>query len=247
MAPLPLLAVKPFPGISIDGGPIRIIDHKRLNKENEQDVTAALGIATTLYNWHPDALRALLDVENYADCEWSFITQDKALSSFTISRNDQQVMLGCYQGGGSSRMDPDDIVWQLRVHFDMPPTGPWQPLAVISQGQHVGDPESIINAGKILARNMMYTPRWETLPKSTLQFLIGGGLTDPHWLYCEKADGICTCCKKEAGEGKTLRRCAGCQTAAYCSIECQKADWKVHKELCKMEKSRANMAKEAAA
>ncbi|KAJ7484957.1 hypothetical protein B0H11DRAFT_1862310 [Mycena galericulata] len=30
-----------------------------------------------------------------------------------------------------------------------------------------------------------------------------------------------------------LSRCGGCRRIAYCSLECQKADWKAHKHMCK--------------
>ncbi|KAH7619148.1 hypothetical protein NADE_005993 [Nannochloris sp. 'desiccata'] len=51
----------------------------------------------------------------------------------------------------------------------------------------------------------------------------------------EKLDGeeACACCKAKKGAGKTLRACSGCHIPVYCSKECQKADWKSHKALCK--------------
>lgn len=41
----------------------------------------------------------------------------------------------------------------------------------------------------------------------------------------------CSSCKISRKE-TILRLCGGCKIARYCSPECQKADWKVHKTLC---------------
>ncbi|KAL2270699.1 hypothetical protein VTJ83DRAFT_70 [Remersonia thermophila] len=41
----------------------------------------------------------------------------------------------------------------------------------------------------------------------------------------------CTACSKAPPE-VTLKRCAKCSIAPYCSRECQKADWKSHKKTC---------------
>lgn len=38
----------------------------------------------------------------------------------------------------------------------------------------------------------------------------------------------CNVCKK-----LTIKKCAGCKLAYYCSRECQEADWKIHKLTCK--------------
>jgi hypothetical protein len=38
----------------------------------------------------------------------------------------------------------------------------------------------------------------------------------------------CAVCKKE-----TTNKCSGCRTVYYCGPECQNADWKTHKKLCK--------------
>jgi tetratricopeptide (TPR) repeat protein len=40
---------------------------------------------------------------------------------------------------------------------------------------------------------------------------------------------ICYCCKKP---NTTLRKCGNCFTAQYCGKQCQKSDWKNHKEIC---------------
>ncbi|KHN95384.1 Zinc finger, MYND-type [Metarhizium album ARSEF 1941] len=41
----------------------------------------------------------------------------------------------------------------------------------------------------------------------------------------------CTHCQKSPPE-VVLRRCAKCSATPYCSRDCQKADWKVHKKIC---------------
>jgi hypothetical protein len=44
--------------------------------------------------------------------------------------------------------------------------------------------------------------------------------------YCQK--------KKEESNVTVLRGCASCGVVHYCGQECQKADWKRHKESCKI-------------
>jgi hypothetical protein len=46
----------------------------------------------------------------------------------------------------------------------------------------------------------------------------------------EAANDSCHVCGKEASD-----ECAGCHDALYCSVSCQKQDWKVlgHKPLCR--------------
>ena len=41
----------------------------------------------------------------------------------------------------------------------------------------------------------------------------------------------CEYCKKEEKEGEKLKSCTRCQEK-YCSKECQRKDWKVHKKTC---------------
>lgn len=42
----------------------------------------------------------------------------------------------------------------------------------------------------------------------------------------------CNHCNIPAGEATILRQCAACKSVVYCSRECQRKDWKNHKESC---------------
>ena len=47
----------------------------------------------------------------------------------------------------------------------------------------------------------------------------------------------CNSCYKKIGtEGVALKKCGACKCVAYCSLECQKSDWKMHKKSCKQMK-----------
>jgi hypothetical protein len=41
----------------------------------------------------------------------------------------------------------------------------------------------------------------------------------------------CAACGRS---GADLKRCGGCRLVMYCGADCQRADWTVHKEVCKM-------------
>ncbi|KAB2104961.1 hypothetical protein AG0111_0g7014 [Alternaria gaisen] len=48
-----------------------------------------------------------------------------------------------------------------------------------------------------------------------------------------RKEGDCTNCGRSPKEGKPFPACATCKKARYCSQECQKVDWRVHKKTCK--------------
>ena len=58
---------------------------------------------------------------------------------------------------------------------------------------------------------------------------VGGAAVTPFTACsaCGKSKG------KGEGEGGALLQCSRCKDACYCSVECQRADWKVHKKGCK--------------
>ncbi|KAJ7129322.1 hypothetical protein C8R44DRAFT_75213 [Mycena epipterygia] len=52
----------------------------------------------------------------------------------------------------------------------------------------------------------------------------------PTMVFCAGSNDLCYRCNKP-GDPK-LRKCARCHVARYCSPECQKNDWKLHKPVC---------------
>jgi MYND finger len=77
------------------------------------------------------------------------------------------------------------------------------------------------------------TPNGEALEKSTVngyQFFKEGekAIFEELGLHDK-----CFTCKAEAKKEKPLKRCRGCKSAYYCSIECQRKDWTTHAVTCK--------------
>ncbi|EAN33521.1 MYND finger family protein [Theileria parva strain Muguga] len=44
----------------------------------------------------------------------------------------------------------------------------------------------------------------------------------------------CENCKKEGSESQVLKICTGCKKVKYCSVNCQKEDWRFHRRICKL-------------
>ena len=49
---------------------------------------------------------------------------------------------------------------------------------------------------------------------------------------CDDLEIVCTRCSKK-GSLTALRRCTGFKSSSYCSKDCQRSDWPLHKHLCK--------------
>ncbi|KAH9478249.1 SET domain-containing protein 14 [Psilocybe cubensis] len=55
----------------------------------------------------------------------------------------------------------------------------------------------------------------------------------------------CQYCHKENSKRFPLKTCAQCQRSSYCSRECQKKDWREHKELCGRLKEQIDLLNQA--
>jgi hypothetical protein len=49
----------------------------------------------------------------------------------------------------------------------------------------------------------------------------------------ERREGDCVNCGRKSQGEKAFMTCARCKKARYCSQECQKVDWKMHRKVCK--------------
>jgi hypothetical protein len=206
-----------------------------------------MGIATVLYRWHPNALAAFLDLDAWFSLTWSVTVSTPAASGekektkFEIGRVQNQITFGTLDSTGEN--------WQVMVTYNMvlegDRRGQWVPNAHESMvgDQDVESEEEVEKLGKEWIEQMLKEKRWETGKGVEHGFwveyapmdIFGDGLPmSPHWLYASLDMGVCATCSRKWGGDMKMNRCARCGTAAYCSAECQKTDWKVHKWICRM-------------
>ena len=43
----------------------------------------------------------------------------------------------------------------------------------------------------------------------------------------------CLACKRRQKPGESFQHCGGCKAVYYCGPECQRKDWRGHKDMCK--------------
>ena len=81
-------------------------------------------------------------------------------------------------------------------------------------------------------KERFHTGRLDTGHEGHLMMALGCGMTEEKFLAAlaglEEGDE-CDKCGKKAD----LHKCGGCGMRRYCGKDCQKADWKGHKETCK--------------
>lgn len=97
--------------------------------------------------------------------------------------------------------------------------------------------------GRLSSIVMSGVPRWEIVSKHASRIALSPSFGVPYVEgICEidnrklRRDDAskCNACGKDKGSGgMALLKCARCQKARYCSVECQRAQWKVHKETCR--------------
>ena len=248
--PLTFLHPDPFaiPSLLISGAPLSIVDHTQFDEDTDKtSLTAAIGVATTLWNWCPNALRAWLDRAAYYSCEWACRRHQGTPLQHTIllARNDRHISLGYYNY---------DVELILGCDFGMPEDGgPWIPLSGTLSVGPVRNEARWPAIGQMLARDLLYNPTWQAGRNISHEFIVGDqngwhasypsdagatskGEVDPHWLYHPRTSDICQRCYRPEDLTRVLRKCTRCKAARYCSVLCQESDWAAHKGVCRKPK-----------
>ncbi|EMD86324.1 hypothetical protein COCC4DRAFT_135055 [Bipolaris maydis ATCC 48331] len=228
----------------LDGAPLSIIDTESLASEitSNKNITIppAIGIATLLYNWHPNALAAFLDLDAWFSFTWTVSIEPSTPSGskLEIGRIGNQITFGQLDASGEN--------WAMMLTYNIkkqrPKKGTWIP----NPKESMLGPRDITSAALIprlassLLTRLLAQRRWETGKRIKHHLSVeyapmdiwGDGIPmSPHWLYKPLDLTTCTTC---GAADAALQRCGKCGTATYCSDACQKRDWKVHKGVCTM-------------
>jgi hypothetical protein len=230
--------------ILLDGSPLRIVNHEYLPEDADLSaLTVAIGTATVLYRWCPEALLALIDVGNWFSFTWSVTLQQDSPAEYTveIGRIRNQITMGT--------LDKDGL-WRQMLTFTISPLedgkyqGSWVPNTEESMlgDENIADPSEVERRGREFVKDLVVRKIWLTGKKMKHEFFIeshtvgmdpftDGVAMNPHWLYQGLDLTKCTTCESEK---RPLSRCGRCGTASYCSSACQQKDWPVHKAVCSM-------------
>lgn len=235
--------------LHLDYGPLCIVDTDSFTQDTDtSDLTAAIGVATILYKWCPEALYALLDIGSWFSSTWILNLEDD--TKLEIGRIRNQLTMG--------RLDQEGH-WSLMTSYTMNPSaceegpetyapnvlsGSWLPNPAESMlhDRELESTDEVDRQGRSFVRDLILQECWLTGKNKKHEFFIeseaigmdpwGDGLKmNPRWLYKALNLASCTTCEKTS---QNLNRCARCGTAAYCSAECQRTDWPVHKAVCTM-------------
>ncbi|KAH7088956.1 hypothetical protein FB567DRAFT_321500 [Paraphoma chrysanthemicola] len=230
--------------LNLDRSPLSIVGIKDFHDNTDTtDLTTAIGIATVLYNWCPDALAAFLDLDAWFSFTWTLAIHQGSPdeTNIEIGRVGNQITFGS--------LDKDGDNWTLmltyNISLDGANCGAWIPNPKESMlgEDDITDVDEIDRLGREFVKDLLVKKRWETGKKLRHKFYVeyapmdvwGDGIPmDPHWLYKSLDLSKCTTCGNPANDTTQLQRCGRCGTATYCSTACQRQDWAVHKHICSL-------------
>jgi hypothetical protein len=230
--------------LQLDRSPLSVvaIDNFEGNPDTN-DIGAAIGIATTLYNWCPDALAAFLDLDAWFSFTWTLCIQqgEPEETSIEIGRVGNQITFGSLGKAGEDWT----LMLTYNIAMDGPQRGAWipKPKESMENDRDITDPGEIDRLAQEYVASLIEHKRWNTGKKMRHKFYVeyapmdvwGDGIPmNPHWLYKPLDLSECTTCTSRATEKSPLQRCGRCGTATYCSVRCQGQDWAVHKHVCSL-------------
>ncbi|KAK6065235.1 hypothetical protein SCUP234_12650 [Seiridium cupressi] len=123
-------------------------------------------------------------------------------------------------------------VWSHEKNCEFVPSGEESPLSM-EKGKKL-----LCSCGEgILASGCgAGIPKWKSIAKYVVRAAISPSFPSilAEDMYTGAEQDRCNHCRKdEFASGVGLLQCARCRKASYCCRECQRADWKTHKAVCK--------------
>lgn len=229
---LQFLPITPFAGqgFTISGEPIRIVDHTSLNTSNE-GLTLPLAVATTLWNWCPDALSAFLDKATYSKFDWN--CYDCRGHSTRIRRNKSWIRI-------SNRFEHGTLYFSCEFKVSRK-DGRWDATACTASSEIVHDSAQWPALARRMSSGLLVNPRWK-VDYGRCYRLVLTGATIGQQTYSDDFDtkkfepyrfyrSICQRCFGPTSEAKK-EHCRACLSAWDCSNQCRANDWAVHKGTC---------------
>ena len=257
---LPDFRLPGYPDVPLvlDGHPLSVFKENSFSAELDaipKPASVPHGIASILYRWCPTALTAFLDLDAWFSLTWSATLPPRESGAeakkLEIGRVGSQVTFGTLDSSGDN--------WEVMLTYNIAlasdekfERGQWVPNTRESMlgEKDVKIAELVERLGQRWVETAMRNKSWEAGKgvKHTFHVeyapmdIFGDGIAmSPHLLYDPLDLSKCTTCGTPS-EVKPLNRCGRCGTAAYCSAECQKNDWKVHKWVCTMSTEDRGMA-----
>jgi hypothetical protein len=244
--------------LTLGDQPLSIYKEDIFSKEQDaikKTASVPHGIVTILYRWHPNAFAAFLDVDAWFSLTWTATlppsTPGTDAKKLEIGRVGTQITFGTLDFTGDN--------WEVMLTYNVASAtdekfkrGQWVPNTKESMlgEKDVKIPDLIERLGSDWVAKVMRGKSWEASKgvKHTFHVeyapmdIFGDGIaTSPHLLYASLDLDKCTTCGTPS-KAKALNRCGRCGTAVYCSAECQREDWRVHKWFCTMSAEDRGMA-----
>lgn len=198
---------------------------------------------------------AFLDLDAWFSLTWTAMlppsTPEAKAKRLEIGRVGSQVTFGTLDASGEN--------WEVMLTYNIAlktdekfKRGQWVPNTKESMlgEKDVKIAELVERLGDRWVQDAMKNKSWEAAKGVKHSFhveyapmdIFGDGIPmSPHLLYQPLDLTKCTTCNTPSS-AKPLNRCGRCGTAAYCTAECQKEDWKVHKWVCTMSVEDRGMA-----
>lgn len=159
--------------LHLDGAPLCVADIEAFTENTDSsELTAAIGIATVLYNWCPDALAAFLDLDAWFSFTWSLAVKqgEEDETNIEIGRIGNQLTFGA--------LDKDGDNWTLMLTYNIslegPDRGAWipNPKESMKGDDDITDPDEIDKLSREFARDIILEKRWTTGKKLRHKFHI---------------------------------------------------------------------------